>query len=91
MKTEKKNQKSEMEKKREGINENIEVLNRKKVILESHRREAVQFAFEADETNNWELLSEPNDFKISANEKQEDLDKCLKAKHMLIERKQTFV
>ena len=47
----------------------------------------MMFAFEAEKQSKLELLSKSNALKKAANDKQTELDECLKAKKQILERK----
>ena len=75
----------------ESINDEIMALAQKKTLLENTiielKKDSDMFAFEAEKQSKLELLSKSNTLKRAANDKQTELDECLKAKKQLLERK----
>ena len=66
-------------------------LNQRKTLLENTITEMMKdsdrLAFEAEKKTKFELLSKSNALKRAANEKQAELDQCLKEKNKLLEMK----
>ena len=66
-------------------------LNQRKTLLENTTTEMMKdsglLAFKADKKSKFELLSKSNALKRDANEKQAELDQCLKEKKRLLEMK----
>ena len=60
-------------------------LNQRKILIENTStalmKDSDRLAFEAEKKTKFELLSKSNAFKRTANEKQAELDKCLKEKN----------
>ena len=73
-------------KKKKSINENIMTLNQRKTLLENTITEMIKdsdrLAFKAEIKSKFELLSKSNVLKRAANEKQAELDQCLKEKEI---------
>ena len=68
-------------------------LNQRKILIENTStalmKDSDRLAFEAEKKTKFELLSKSNAFKRTANEKQAELDKCLKEKMRLLEKMKT--